>query len=156
MTYSQIQTKTPSSCTCAFCPKFNDFNEPKGRGWCTLFDKVAYQHHALTVDCQLNLPPETDTEAYNEEDKIHCKYQEGDIVKIIDPTTDHTQWETFVVVGKKHNSNAFQTIKAYLTEPEWYILIATPRKPVTDMYWKPETDICFSEQSEFIDTSDVF
>ena len=130
-------TQVPhTQCTCASpALKFNDFNEPKGRGWCNVFDKVAYQHHVLTVDCQLNLPPETDTEAYNEEDLPYCKYQEGNIVKIIDSThKDHSQWETFVVVGQKAYTfnDCFKTIKAYpnLSQPEWY------HPPGNSYYWK--------------------
>ena len=59
---TQIQTKTPIACTCASCPKFNDYNEPRGRGWCQLFDRVAFSHHPFTLDCQLNLASDTELE----------------------------------------------------------------------------------------------
>ncbi len=37
--------------TCSTCPKFKDYNESNGRGWCTLFDHQARRHHQLTNDC---------------------------------------------------------------------------------------------------------
>ncbi|MDJ0577682.1 MAG: hypothetical protein QNJ65_21300 [Xenococcaceae cyanobacterium MO_234.B1] len=55
MTHTQIQTQISSDSTCASCPKFKDYNEPRGRGWCRLFDRVAFSHHPFTLDCQLNL-----------------------------------------------------------------------------------------------------
>ena len=152
MTHYQLQTKTPTTSTCASCPHFDDFKEPNGRGWCMVFDRVAYQHHPFTQDCQLNLP--TDTIA--EEEQEFCKYREGDMVKVIDKYKDHSQWETFVVIGHRYNSNAFKTTKSYLTEPEWYILIATIDKPVIDKYWKAETQICHADHSAFIETEEVF
>ncbi len=48
-----------STSTCANCPKFKDFGEGRGRGLCTLFDKVVFSHHPLTSDCRLNLAPAT-------------------------------------------------------------------------------------------------
>ena len=56
MTQTTFKTKTPTQCTCASCPQFNNFNESRGRSWCKLFDKVAYSHHPLTQDCKLYLP----------------------------------------------------------------------------------------------------
>ncbi len=53
-------TQVPTVCTCdtcASCPQFNNFNESRGRGWCNLFDRVAFCHHPLTSDCRLNLAP---------------------------------------------------------------------------------------------------
>ena len=58
MTQTQIQTKInqeSSTSTCANCAKFKDFGEGRGRGWCNLFDRVAFCHHPLTSDCRLNL-----------------------------------------------------------------------------------------------------
>ena len=59
MTQTTFKTKTPTQCTCASCPQFNNFNESRGRGWCKLFDRVAFCHHPLTSDCRLNLAPAT-------------------------------------------------------------------------------------------------
>ena len=156
MTYTASKTKTPTQCTCASCPKFKDFHEPNGRGWCEVFDKLAYQHHQLTVDCQLNLSPESEQDLIPEEDKLHCQFTEGNIVKLIDSKQDHNQWESFVVVGKKYNQGRFKTTESYLSEPTWYILIATIDRPIPDQYWKSETDICHADHSAFIETAEVF
>ena len=62
MTQTQIQTKIAqvlTVSTCANCPKYKDTGEGRGRGLCTLFDKVVFSHHSLTSDCQLNLAPVT-------------------------------------------------------------------------------------------------
>ncbi len=62
MNHIAFKTKIPitsSNSTCASCPKFKDYNEPRGRGWCRLFDRVAFCHHPLTSDCRLNLAPAT-------------------------------------------------------------------------------------------------
>ena len=37
--------------TCQTCPKFKDYNESNGRGWCQAFDRSARKHHSLTQDC---------------------------------------------------------------------------------------------------------
>ena len=145
-TQSQLQTKTPEACTCKRCHFFKDYHEPNGRGWCLLFDKPARSNHALTKDCLSSLPPETE----------FCKYSESDKVKLIDDKKHHSEWETFVVVGKKQNKNAFKTPKAYLTEPEWYILIATTDRLFNELKWVAETEICHANQSEFIETAEVF
>ena len=50
-----MTTKTleqPIQANCAKCPYFQDFDEPNGRGWCQLFDKVARRHHKRTGDCE--------------------------------------------------------------------------------------------------------
>ena len=54
-----FKTETPTACTCASCPQFDDYNEPRGRGWCSLFNRLAFCHHPLTSDCRLNLAPAT-------------------------------------------------------------------------------------------------
>ena len=152
MPQSQIQTQTPTQCTCTSCPKFKNFHEPKGRGWCQVFDKVAYQHHQLTVDCQLNLPSVSTTD----EEPDFCTYTEGDIVKLIDSHKHHSEWESFVVISKKYNHNRFLSDESYLNEPTWYVLIATIDKPIPDQYWKAETDLCHADHSAFIDTAEIF
>ena len=55
MNYTAFKTETPTAFTCASCPQFNDYNEPRGRGWCRLFNRLAFSHHPFTLDCQLNL-----------------------------------------------------------------------------------------------------
>lgn len=44
-----------TSTTCASCPKFKDSGEGRGRGLCTVFDRIVFSHHPLTQDCRLNL-----------------------------------------------------------------------------------------------------
>jgi len=42
----------PILANCATCPYFQDFGEPKGRGWCRIFDQMARQHHFRTGGCE--------------------------------------------------------------------------------------------------------
>ena len=153
---SQIQTKLPTACSCASCPKFNDYGESNGKGWCNLFNRPAAQHHALTADCLLNLPPETDNEDLPEEDRNICKYKQGSIVKLIDSQRHHTQWLSFIVVGQKYNPGRFRSDEAYLTEPNWYLLLAKVDQPTSNLNWVAETAICLAERAEFIETEEVF
>ena len=57
ITYTPTQTKIPEKTigTCAACPKFKDTGEGRGRGLCTVFDRMVFSHHAFTQDCKLNL-----------------------------------------------------------------------------------------------------
>ena len=62
MAQTQIQTKiAPKStiATCAACPKFKDTGEGRGRGLCTVFDRIVFSHHPCTQDCRLNLVSKT-------------------------------------------------------------------------------------------------
>ena len=52
MPQTSVIQETQSQSTCETCPKFQDFNESNGRGWCETFDRSARQHHTLTSDCQ--------------------------------------------------------------------------------------------------------
>lgn len=54
--FPQPQTLSQRA-TCAVCPLFRDYNEPRGRGWCTAFDSLAYRHHRATDGCRLALKP---------------------------------------------------------------------------------------------------
>ncbi len=54
----QIQTKVPTASTCESCSQFKNYGETRGRGYCKLFDKVAFSHHPFTNDCLLNLASE--------------------------------------------------------------------------------------------------
>ncbi len=59
MTYTTAKITTPvQQSKCETCPKFKDFNESNGRGWCQVFDRSARQHHTLTSDCQQQLESE--------------------------------------------------------------------------------------------------
>ncbi len=156
MPQSQIQTKTPAILTCANCPMFDNYNSPNGKGWCRAFDIASRANHVMTCDCLSRLSSESKQDLIPEEDRLHCQFTEGNIVKLIDSSKDHSQWESFVVVGKKHNQDRFKTTKSYLNEPNWYILIATIDRPIPDQYWKAETDICHADHSAFIDTEEVF
>ncbi|MDJ0746403.1 MAG: hypothetical protein QNJ32_23985 [Xenococcaceae cyanobacterium MO_167.B27] len=64
MTYTAFKTEVPTACTCESCSQFKNYRESRGRGYCKLFDKVAFSHHPFTNDCRLNLA--TDTEAKKE------------------------------------------------------------------------------------------
>ena len=146
MTYTVSHpTKTPKACTCEACPVFKDYGD-NGRGLCKVFDKVYRRHHALTLDCLSSLPPETE----------FCKYSESDKVKLKKKNQHNSEWETFVVVGKKYNRNRFRSDESYLKEPTWYIFISTTDRLFNELKWVAETEICFANQSEFIETETVF
>ena len=134
--------------------KFKDYQD-NGRGLCTIFDQVYRKHHALTQDCLSSLPSETE-EFEAEEDRIYCTYKQGDRVKLIDSHKHHTEWESFIVVGQKHNYNRFRSDESYLNEPNWYIYIASTKQPVPVPFWVAETEICHSDHSAFIETEEVF
>ncbi len=50
MTQTNVIAITPTESTCEQCQKFQDFKD-RGRGLCTVFDKVVRKHHTLTNDC---------------------------------------------------------------------------------------------------------
>ena len=154
ITQSQIKTKTPKVCTCESCPAFKDYQD-NGRGLCTIFDQVSKRHHVLTQDCLSSLSSETE-ELEPEEDRIHCNYKQGDRVKLIDAHKHHTEWESFIVVGQKYNNQRFNSTESYLTQPDWYIYIASIKQPVPVPFWVAETEICHADHSAFIATEEVF
>ena len=62
ITQTPTQTKTAPKktiATCAACPKFKDTGEGRGRGLCTVFDRMVFSHHPFTNDCKLNLVSES-------------------------------------------------------------------------------------------------
>ncbi len=62
MTQTPTQTKIAPEktiATCAACPKFKDSGEGRGRGLCTVFDRMVFSHHPFTQDCKLNLVSES-------------------------------------------------------------------------------------------------
>ncbi len=156
MPQSKTQLKTPTVLTCASCPMFDNYNDPNGKGWCKAFDIAARANHTMTCDCLSRLRSESKQGLIPEEDRLLCQFNEGYKFKIIDSSKDHSQWESFVVVGKKYNQGRFKTTKSYLNEPTWYVLIATIDRPIPDQYWKAETDICHADHSGFIETEEVF
>ncbi len=158
MTYNTaFKTEVPTVCTCSNCPQFDDYGEPRDRGWCRLFNKPSRSHHSLSQDCLTSLESETEDEVYlPEEDRLYCKYQPGVSVKLIDSDKDHIDWETFVVVGQKHNNKRYKTMESCLTQPEWYLYIVSTTQPIPAPFWVAETEICLAEYSEFIATVEVF
>ncbi len=155
MTYSQLKASTPTACTCSSCPMFRDYQD-NGRGLCKVFDQVTYRHHSLTQDCLTSLPEIEDQVCLPEEDQDYCKYEPGVSVKLIDLEKDHSEWESFTVVGYKHNDNRYETIESCLTQPEWYVYIVSTTQPIPVPFWVAETEICLAEHSEFIATVEVF
>ncbi len=51
MPQTSVIQETQSQSTCEKCPRFNNFNESNGRGWCLAFDRQARKHHNQTNDC---------------------------------------------------------------------------------------------------------
>ena len=56
-------------------------------------------------------------------DAPHPTFAIDSVVKVIDPDEHHTEWASFVVIGRKYNSNRYRDTEAYLTEPSWYFLL---------------------------------
>ena len=50
MPQTSVIQETQSQSTCETCPKFKDYKD-RGRGECTVFDKVVSKNHTLTQDC---------------------------------------------------------------------------------------------------------
>ena len=141
MTYTtQKTTQLPTSC--ANCPQFNDYQDNRKRGWCSLFNQVSFKHHPFTHDCQLNIP--------NEEDILRSEHEVGNLVKLIDSHKDHTQWTTFIVVGKKYNPHRYRNTDTYLSQPDWYYLLATIEQGKVSQVWVAEDEICHHSQSHII------
>ncbi|MDJ0536451.1 MAG: hypothetical protein QNJ70_28835 [Xenococcaceae cyanobacterium MO_207.B15] len=155
MTDTAFKTKVPTACTCESCGMFSDYQD-NGRGLCKVFDKVTYRHHSLTQDCLTSLPDTEDEVYLPEEDQDYCKYQPGDTVKLIDSDKDHSEWESFTVVGHKYNDKRYENMESCLTQPEWYVYIVSTTQPIPVPFWVAETEICLAEHSEFIATVEVF
>ena len=92
-----------------------------------------------------------------EEDLPHAEFDDGSIVKVIDKGEQHTEWSSFVVIGKKLNQNRFRSTQAYLNEPDWYYLLTSTSLARTQhQFWVAEHEICLSSQSHLIETADIF
>ncbi|VEP16095.1 conserved hypothetical protein [Hyella patelloides LEGE 07179] len=135
-----LATALPTSCS--NCPQFNDYQDSRSRGWCSLFNHVSFKHHPFTRDCQLNLP--------DEEDILRSEHEVGSLVKLIDSAKDHSQWSTFIVVGKRYNSNRYKTTETYLSETDWEFLLATIEQAQVSQIWVAEDEICHYSQSHII------
>jgi hypothetical protein len=48
--------------SCSNCPKFQPHNDGTDKGWCTLFDRFAREHHTMTADCEQELEVTEDTQ----------------------------------------------------------------------------------------------
>ena len=133
-------TQLPTSC--ANCPQFDDYQDNRKRGWCNLYNHFAKEHHPFTRDCQLNL--------LDEEDILRSEYEPRNLVKLIDSALDHTEWSTFIVVGKKYNPNRYRNTDTYLNQADWYYRLATREQPQISQVWVAEDEICHYSQSHII------
>ena len=57
MPYTTPKLNQSQQSTCFTCPKFKNYQD-RGRGECTVFDKVVRKHHTLTNDCVQQLESE--------------------------------------------------------------------------------------------------
>ena len=151
MTYTTIKPTTklatlPTSCF--NCPKFKDYHDPRGRGWCLLFNQVSFKQHQFTHDCEL--------ERVTEEDIIRSLHNEGDKIKVIDSATDHTQWTTCIVVAKKFNPYRYRTVESSLNEVDWYYQLADIESLKVFPQWFAENDICHYKESAGINPEGEF
>ena len=90
-----------------------------------------------------------------EEDLPHSEFDDGSIVKVIDREEEHTEWSSFVVIGKKLNQHRFRSTQSFLNEPNWYYLLTSPAR-TQHQFWVAENEICHAHQSELIETADIF
>jgi hypothetical protein len=136
--------------TCSQCPHFNDHQDDRGRGWCNLFDQAARTYHQRTNDC--------DTFAdYDPLDTLHPLFAIESRVKVIDPQEHHTEWATFVVIGRKYNHNLHRSTETYLSEPSWYYQLArVDYNPTFKSSWLAQNDLCLFDESHLIETEEIF
>ena len=134
--------------SCSNCPKFKDYQDVRGRGWCLLFNQVSFKKHPFTRDCEL--------ERVAEENIIRPLYTEGNKVKIIDSALDYTEWTTYIIVAKKFNSYRYKTPETALNQTDWYYQLATIKKLEVNPRWFAENDICHYEESANINPEGEF
>ncbi|VEP17684.1 conserved hypothetical protein [Hyella patelloides LEGE 07179] len=142
-----MMTQTTSKITqlptnCDNCTQFHDYQDNRGRGWCSLFNSVSFKHHSFTQDCRLNIP--------DEEELLHSEYDTRSLVKLIDTQKDHSEWSTFIVVGKKYNPNRYRNTKTFLHQTDWYYRLAGIEQPQISQVWVAEDEICHYSQSHII------
>ena len=146
---SQQQTQL----TCADCQHFK-----RDRGWCNSFNLPAQSHHPRTQICDTSEPLYPQTLEVPSKDLPQSDFEIGNTVKLIDSQRNHTQWSTFLIVGKKVNLHLHRSTKSYLEEPQWsYELIDSSYSINTKSNWVAENKICHSHLSHAIDTNpDIF
>jgi hypothetical protein len=136
--------------TCSQCHHFNNYKEAGGRGWCNLFEQFAKTHHQRTNDCDLF----TDSDPL---DAPHPRFAIESRVKAIDPDELHTEWASFVVVGRRYNHDLHRSTEAYLSEPTWYYqLVSVSYDPTFEPLWIAENELCLFDESHLISTEDIF
>ncbi|NJK58880.1 MAG: hypothetical protein HC939_24345 [Pleurocapsa sp. SU_5_0] len=143
--------------TCLTCSEFNNYQDNYGRGWCRQFDHPAKTHHKKTNDCIVNGALELDLP--------HAEYQVGNIVKIIDPDENYTEWAIFEVIECMHNRYLYRSTETYLHQPEWYYRLSSytdgNTMPSIDFaldksLWVAENEICSFDMAHNVCTDDIF
>lgn len=145
---TEVNNSVEQPTNCSNCPQFKDYEDERGRGWCLLFDCVSFKHHCFTRDCKL--------QRVAEEDLKRPPYTEGDKVKIIDSTKDHTYWTTCIVVAKRFNPYRYRTDETWLKEVDWYFLLAGIEGFKVHPQWIAENDICHYRKSHIINPEGEF
>jgi hypothetical protein len=137
--------------TCSQCSHFNNYQEAAGRGWCNLFNQFAKTHHQRTNDCDLF----ADCDPL---DTPHPRFAIESRVKVIDSQEHHSEWATFVVIGRRYNHNLHRSTEAYLSEPDWYYqLVSVSYNPTFEPLWVAGNELCLFDESHLISTDeDVF
>ncbi|NJO98920.1 MAG: hypothetical protein HC764_25410 [Pleurocapsa sp. CRU_1_2] len=137
--------------TCSQCSHFNDYQDNLGRGWCNLFDTTAKTHHQRTNDCDLF----ADSDPL---DTPHPGFALDSKVKVIDPTEHHTEWATFVIIGRQYNHELYRNSESYLSEAAWYYWLVIPNYESTyaEPLWVAENEICLFDEAHLISTEDIF
>ena len=155
-----IQANQSQQFTCSTCPNFENFNGKRGRGLCKYHDQITFEHHQSTNECISALERASDKYLQSfelPEDIPYSEFQPGQKVKVIDEGEDnHDEWSSFVVITKVINPNRFSSIQAYLSEPDWNYLIASPDRPTQHQFWVSENEICHVDQAHLIETADIF
>ena len=109
----------------------------------------ARKHHPRTYDC--------DNCSESELDLPRPDFEVHAIVKVIDEHEHHSEWAQFIIVAKKLNTKLYRSIDSYLNEPLWYYQLAPiGHEPAFSPFWVAENEICHSDRSDLIDTSDIF
>lgn len=150
--------------TCLTCDRFNDYNEPNGRGWCQLFDDYVKTNHKRTDNCILNGAVDRKNEAFppeeleSELDKPHSEYSVGSIVKVIDEHEHHTEWGIFEIVECRYNYGLHRSSESYLNEVAWYYRLASNNNStgLDKTLWVAEDEICPFDMAHLICTEEVF
>ena len=119
------------------------------------------KHHSYRKPKPLDTSSNSSLDAIEQEleqleDIPYSEFKEGSIVKVIDEGEEHTEWADFVVIGKNYNQQRFRSTESYLTETNWYYLLASVDIPTLNQFWVASDEICHAEYSHLIDTSEPF